>query len=194
MDINFSATIGSMTRDIEKWWALRKLQKTTDIHTEKMLSSKDIADGNVIADGRNEFIRWLADSSINAWLWRPKKLWKYRYKLWREKDIEKKKKLRDEFHSKRTGWYNSIVGSCTVSNLILIHEKDGIKHLHTTPSGDDFVSSFWWKQTIGHPITTAIIIMVLGGILVYYTTERIKGLKSPENQIYQIQLVPYEPK
>lgn len=73
-----------------------------------------------------------------------------------------------------------------------LENEEGLKFLHATPTGDDFASAFWWKRTMGHSITTAVIITVLGGILVY--TERIKSLKSPENQVYQIQVIPYEPK
>lgn len=184
-----------MTRDVERWWVLWKLRDTTERHIQSQ-SEETLSAGKSTFDRRKEFVEWLADSSMNdtfgGWIWRPFKLWSYRFRTFWEQDINKRKTLRSIKRKERIDLYNSIVNSCIFNNYIKVHKVNGFDHLHTTPLGDDYFSAYWYKRTLGHPITTAVIIAFIGGVLIFYTTERIKGLQPQEKQIYQIQILPYE--
>jgi hypothetical protein len=61
--------------------------------------------------------------------------------------------------------------------------------LHTNSLGDDFVSSYWWRRTLGGQIGTAVII----ASLVWFITSQLSGLlESRDRQIQQIQIIPYD--
>lgn len=180
-----------MTRDIERWWVLYKLQESTDRHTEEYLSHEVIRAGGAVSDWKDGFVEWLADGSLVRWHWRPIKLWKYWLESWWESDIEKKKKLHAKFRAIRINFYNSVVGSCIVSNLIRATEENRKTYVRNTPAGDDFISNYWWRRTLGHPIMTAVIV----ALLIWFATYRLERLFKPQGgQVYQIQIVPYENK
>ena len=204
----FWGIIRRMRRERERRWVLRMIQeRTLDTGIKIILSGgrhfhlKN--DSQARYNGETGFINWVAKHSLSGWRdgkrWFDFKAWNYNRKLKNEPDKKKRDELEEKMLAKRMELYNSIIDEC-VNDLGYIWEiedkerNDGLGYIHTSPRGDTFVSQFWYKCTIGHPIGTGLIIAIMSGVLIYYATERIKGLQPQvqENQIYQIQLIPYE--
>ena len=181
-----------MIRSIEYWWVLYKLQEATTRPIEGMTPNLRL--GNSPHNQRGEFVEWLADISIgtSGWLYRPFRVGPYRIKRMASFNKQDQEKLRKLIKDKRLELYNSLVDSCIINQYIKTlgngeQEAPGLKFLHTTPQGDDFIAGYWWKHTIGSQIMTAVIIAAL----IWFTTYRLERLFSPkENGIYKIQIVP----
>lgn len=175
-------TIRRMMRSMEKWWVLWKLQQTTRKHTTEQ-DYKLVVSGGVAFDPREGFIDWVSRCSLNRWA--------YRFKLWKIFDDTKREQIYNNLLKTRIDLYNSLINSCSGNGYVAsVNNNHGDICIRVTPSGDDYISSYWWERTIGSAIGTAIII----GLILWFVESRFENLiKKPQfDKPYQIQIIPYE--
>jgi hypothetical protein len=199
-----------MTRERERQWLLKWLQRRT---LETALDVPGTAFEGYHAHLRNDpkarfhgelgFIPWVASLSLDDnWIkskrWIDPKGWRYKRQLKKAPDEAQRKILYDKFWKERQHLYNSLIDECITMGYVLqapfpVEGGDKLTTIRTSPTGDTYISQFWHKATWDNPIGTAFIIFLLTTLASIIISHSIAGaIKSPENQVYKIQIMPYE--
>ena len=158
-----------MRWSIKRWWILRFLKWDWLRHISNQ-NSEHLKNGLILGVFRNAFLDTLSKESRNQ-------------------------KLSKDSLNKRLAEYNALIDSCRDDKLIF-EEKDsnGQPYIRVSHFGYDFLARFWWNFFVLNPIMTAIIIGAIGtttGILI--TNAISNTLKSKEDQIQRIQIIPTTP-
>ena len=197
--------IERMRRERERRWILKMLQKRT---LETGVKARTILltgephyhlkfDPLGRYHGEKGFIYWVAQHSLSSIRWMDFKGWWYKLKLKLKINQQEKERFYEEVFIEKIDLYNSLIKECVSDfGYVLQKEKeDGLDYIRVSPRGDTFVSQFWYKCTIGHPIGTAIIIgIILTSVTAFSSliVAKVFKPKTQENQIHQIQILPYD--